>query len=438
MPDTELDAARLDEAARAILAANDRGGYTVPTEGLYPFQWNWDSAFVAMGFATFDLDRALRELERLVEGQWDDGMIPHIIFHAPSDSYFPGPEVWGTRHRIPTSGISQPPVLATALRFVAARAEAAARPRILALAHAAARSHAWWQRARDPEGVGLVAILHPWESGSDNSPAWDTALARVPETTTTIIRRRDTGHVDAAMRPRDEEYRRYIHLVDTYRAQGWDPAALWRAAPFRIAEVQMSAILCRAAQDLATLFEDLGEPQAAEAERRLAAHLTGGLKAAWRPALSRFVSRDLIADADIVAPTHAGFVPLLALDLADAERDAMVAEMARWSAGCVVGLPTTQPSDPAFDAKRYWRGPAWAIMDWLLADGLIRNGRRDAAEALLGPLLAAIAREGFAEYFDPMTGAGLGGGRFSWTAAAWLVLSREASRAAPLLETAAG
>ena len=61
---------RLREAARAVLAVNDRGGYTVPTAGLYPFQWNWDSAFVAMGFATWDCDRALAELEHLAEGQW--------------------------------------------------------------------------------------------------------------------------------------------------------------------------------------------------------------------------------------------------------------------------------------------------------------------------------------------------------------------------------
>jgi glycogen debranching enzyme len=426
MPDAALDA-----AAREVLAANDRGGYTVPTAGLYPFQWNWDSAFVAMGFATFDVDRALRELERLAEGQWDDGMIPHIVFHAPADTYFPGPEVWGTRHRIPTSGISQPPVFATALRFVAARAGAAERPRIAALARAAARSHAWWRAARDPDGIGLVAILHPWETGSDNSPAWDAALARVPQTTTTAIRRRDTGHVDAAMRPRDEDYRRYIQLVDTYGALGWAPAAMWRAAPFRIAEVQISAILCRAAQDLAVLFDELGEAAAAAAERALAAHLAAGLEAAWRPALSRFVSRDLVAGADIAAPTQAGFLPLLALDLDPARRDAMVAEMARWTEGCALGLPTTPPADPAFDAKRYWRGPVWAVVDWLLAEGLIRNGRRDAAEALLRPLLAAIAREGFAEYFDPLTGAGLGGGRFSWTAAAWLVLSRAAVAAAP-------
>ncbi|PWS38058.1 neutral trehalase [Falsiroseomonas bella] len=417
--------AELDAAARAVLSANDRGGYTVPTEGLYPFQWNWDSAFVAMGFATFDADRALRELERLVEGQWDDGMIPHIVFHAPADSYFPGPEVWGTRHRIPTSGISQPPVMGMALRFVAARAPAAMRPRIATLAHAAARSHAWWRAARDPEGIGLVAVLHPWETGSDNSPAWDAALARVPQDTTTPVRRRDTGHVDAAMRPRDEDYRRYIHLLDTYRAAGWQPAAMWRAAPFRIAEVQVSAILCRAAQDLSSVFDELGEPGAAAAQRALATHLAHGLDAAWRPALSRFVSRDLVAGEDIAAPTQAGFLPLLALDLDAPRRKAVLAEMRRWSAGCVLGLPTTPPYHPAFDAKRYWRGPVWAVVDWLLAEGLRRNGEAEAAQALIAPLLAAIARAGFDEYFDPLTGEGLGGRRFSWTAAAWLVLSRD-------------
>ncbi len=100
------------------MAANDRGGYTVPTDRLYPFQWNWDSAFVAMGFAAYDIDRAYRELERLAEGQWADGMIPHIVFHQPSDTYFPGPDVWRTHHVIPTSGITQPPVFAMALRKI--------------------------------------------------------------------------------------------------------------------------------------------------------------------------------------------------------------------------------------------------------------------------------------------------------------------------------
>lgn len=54
----------LDRQAQEILRRNDRGGYTVPTHGLYPFQWNWDSAFVALGFAEFDRDRAWQRSKR--------------------------------------------------------------------------------------------------------------------------------------------------------------------------------------------------------------------------------------------------------------------------------------------------------------------------------------------------------------------------------------
>jgi hypothetical protein len=79
----------LNARAQEILRRNDRGGYTVPTHGLYPYQWNWDSAFVALGFAEFDRDRAWREIETLISAQWEDGMIPHIVFHQEDPGYFP-------------------------------------------------------------------------------------------------------------------------------------------------------------------------------------------------------------------------------------------------------------------------------------------------------------------------------------------------------------
>ncbi|MCB5174490.1 MGH1-like glycoside hydrolase domain-containing protein [Microvirga lenta] len=423
-----------DEAARAILTRNDRGGYTVPTDRLYPFQWNWDSAFVAMGFATFDVDRAYRELERLIEGQWDDGMIPHIVFHAPSDTYFPGPEVWGTRHRIATSGITQPPVFGMALRHVHEAAVEAGLPnaaeRTRNLFQAALRSHRWWLRARDPDGLGLVAILHPWESGSDNSPAWDAALARVPTSTTTAIRRKDTGHVDAAMRPRDEDYQRFIHLVDTYRECGWDPQRQWAVAPFKIADVQMTAILARATADLIHLAEDFGwEAERAELSE-MHDRLTAGLARRWRSHLSRFVSLDLVSGEDVEAPTQACFMPLVALRIDDAQRQAVQAEIERWHEGMVVGLPSTAPFSPAFEPKRYWRGPVWAVVNWLIADGLRMNGLENLAQRIEQTTVRAIERAGFCEYFDPTTGEGLGGDTFSWTAAAYLVLGRRAKASA--------
>ncbi|WP_454852585.1 MGH1-like glycoside hydrolase domain-containing protein [Rhizobium binxianense] len=414
----------LDEA-RAILAANDRGGYTVPTDRLYPFQWNWDSAFVAMGFAAYDLDRAYRELERLTEGQWADGMIPHIVFHQPSDSYFPGPAVWRTKHAIPTSGITQPPVFAMALRKIyeaAVVAGSQANERTLPLYEAALKWHRWWYRARDPEGSGLVALLHPWESGSDNSPAWDIALARVPTTTVTPVVRKDTGHVDASMRPRDEDYRRFIHLVDTYAACGWDPARQWEKAEFKIADVQTSAILLRAGEDLQYLAALLGRAGDAAEIADCNDRTRQALEAQWRPALSRFVSRDLVSGQDVEAATQAGFIPLLALDLDDGIVKAAVAEMQRWSDGMKIIFPTTDPRSPTFEAKRYWRGPAWAIINWLLIEGLLRNGQPAFADQLRRSTLTAIEGQGFAEYFDPQTGEGCGGLGFSWTAAAYLVL----------------
>src|SRR5438128_8366886 len=86
--------AMIDEAKR-ILAANDRGGYCVPSAKLYPHQWNWDSAFIAIGWAWIDPRRAVSELTTLARGQWDDGLIPHIIF-SDAGHYEPGPVQWKT------------------------------------------------------------------------------------------------------------------------------------------------------------------------------------------------------------------------------------------------------------------------------------------------------------------------------------------------------
>ena len=199
-----------------------------------------------MGWATFDEARGFTEVERLLEGQWDDGLVPQIVFHAPSDDYFPGPAVWGVDHTPPTSGITQPPVLASAVRHMLERSQdrAAAEARVAAIYPRLVAYHRWWQRARDPNGSGLVSTLHPWETGMDNSPAWDAALARVPAATITAVQRRDTTHVNATMRPRAEEYQRFIHLVDLFRDVRWQPEKMLAASPFRVADIGTTLSCC--------------------------------------------------------------------------------------------------------------------------------------------------------------------------------------------------
>src|SRR6266545_2080288 len=85
------------QKAKDILINNDRGGYTIPSSRLYPFQWNWDSGFIALGLAYIDPQKAMDEIRSMFKGQWSNGMLPHINFHHVDPNYFPGPDVWGTK-----------------------------------------------------------------------------------------------------------------------------------------------------------------------------------------------------------------------------------------------------------------------------------------------------------------------------------------------------
>ena len=415
----------LIEQARAILRRNDRGGYTVPTDRLYPFQWNWDSAFVAMGWATFDEPRGFTEVERLLEGQWDDGLVPHIVFHAPSDDYFPGPSVWGTHHAPPTSGITQPPVLATAVRHLldTARDRAAAEARVAAIYPRLLRSHRWWHRARDPSHSGLVCVLHPWETGMDNSPAWDAALARVPTDTTTKVQRRDTTHVDAAMRPRAEEYQRFIHLVDLFRDADWQPERMLASSPFRVADIAANAILLRAERDLLRLAQRFGRAasDAEEIAGRIA-RMQAAIERLWSARHGMYLSLDQISGAPIGIATSAGLLPLYAGAVGADRAQAMAATLQDWADNVRWLVPSTARSEPSFDPLRYWRGPVWAVVNWMIADGLATSGQSMMATELRHGTVNLIASGGFSEYFDPRDGRGIGGADFSWTAAVYLLL----------------
>ena len=79
--------------------------------------------------------------------------------------------------------------------------------------------------------------------------------------------------------------------------------------------------------------------------------------------------------------------------------------------------------EPAFDPVKYWRGPIWVNMNWMIHHGLRRYGRDDLAERVKADTLHLLETVGMFEYFDARpadaggVNHGLGTDHFSWSAA---------------------
>jgi len=415
----------LRNKAISILQANDRGGYTVPTtSGLYPAQWNWDSCLVALGFAEYDEVRAWTEIETLFLGQWPDGMVPHIIFHGDDSSYFPNSAVWQGGPDKRSSGITQPPVAATVVRYLTNRfGIEQSRQHLEVLLPKLLKWHRWFYTARDPSGTGMAAIIHPWESGMDNSPIWDAALAAVPPGPSVAGMRKDTGFADVAVRPTSAEYDRYINLVITYRDADYDADKLFELAPFRVCDVGFNSILLRANKDLRFLLELTGDSAGVSDVDGMIEKSRAAIDACWDDTDQFYYSRNSLTGELIKKPGIAGLLPLYSDDSVASRHPELISRMKSWLAAVEVGVPSFEPGRPEFESKRYWRGPVWLVVNWMLLDGLKNNGYSELAESIRRSSVDIVAKSGFHEYFDPLSGEGLGGTDFSWTAAMVLFLS---------------
>jgi hypothetical protein len=222
----------LAQKAQAVLEENWTGSFTCPAQGLYPHQWSWDSAFISFAYAHFNPERAEQELFSLFRGQWNNGLLPHIVFHNKSAKYAPGPEFWQSERSstapkgLSTSGIVQPPIHASAALHIYKKApnKKQARGFLKKIFPKLSAWHTYLYKERDPHNEGLVYIRHPWESGQDNSPIWDSALKRIKLQDSDIpsYKRTDLQYVEADYRPTDESYDRYVYLVKLFCKLNYD------------------------------------------------------------------------------------------------------------------------------------------------------------------------------------------------------------------------
>jgi hypothetical protein len=417
--------------ARKVLDANWTGEATVASRSLYPHQWSWDAAFVAIGRSWFEPERAIRELEAMFRAQWANGMLPHIRFDPRTVDYFPGPDFWAS-DRVPlaprdqrTSGLTQPPLHARAALEVHRHAggDEEALPFLRRIFPKLVAQHAYLASRRDPAGHGLATIVHPWESGLDNSPIWDSELdaIEVPPGAIPPYRRYDLVHANAADRPSAAAYDRYVYLAVRYRDSGYDDADLLANSPFLVEDPLFNAIYLWSAHALAEIAGILGEDRAPfeAAARRIHDGLLAHL---WEPGARRFFAYDLRSRRSIRKESVDSMIPLLDPELPADLVEAIVAELTSRHFASPPGVerylvPSYDLDGAEFDRRRYWRGPVWINTDWLLWRGLRQHGWASLAGAIEDSVVGLVERSGFREYFDPFTGEGYGSPDFSWTAA---------------------
>ena len=423
---------RLLRQAKAVLSHNLQDGFTIPRAKLYPFQWNWDSGFVSLGFANYDVDAAINEINSLLSGQWENGMVPHIIFHSENETtYFPNWDFWettvnkGASQSPKTSGISQPPVLGFVLENILDK-----HPddkKVLAFAKMIypklVHYHRFWYTYRDPNREGLVFIYHPWESGRDNSPIWDDALDLIDLDHANLPHyiRQDTKISDAKERPTSRQYDQYVYLLELGKRYQYDGKGIAETSEFLIQDSLINAVLIRSNEGLIKVGKRLGF-DTKEIEEWQTQSVQQFNTKLWSEKLQTYTGYDL-RQAKQFPHWEIGGLTALFANIPNSERAVkMKAYLSNLMENNFYTVPSFDVYHELYDSKRYWRGPIWPQMNWMIYHGLKQYQFQSEADFVRESLLSLVERFGFHEYFEAqrqvveVSHGGYGGNDFSWTA----------------------
>lgn len=419
--------------AQKILNLNWKNGFTIPTSKLYPFQWNWDSGFTSIGLSHFRLDRAIQELQSLFSGQWENGMIPHIIFQSEDEkTYFPNYDFWessvnaGAPQQPKSSGITQPAVHGFVVEHLLNKF-----PDNEQLIHFIksifpniVHYHRFFYTYRDPDREGLTYIFHPWESGRDNSPLWDASLDRISfnQDELPFYERQDLKLASASERPTNFQYDRYVYLLALGKKYKYDERAIFEESPFLIQDTLMNAVLIASNQSLIRIGKRFGfdvheiQEWQSQAQRVFDDKL-------WNDELQTYVGYDLRQNEQILHKEIGGFTTLLAKIPNENRAQKLNQYLLDLHQKGFYLCPSFDVESPLFDSKRYWRGPIWPQMNWMIYQGLKKYNYDKTADIVKSDLIKLVDQLGYYEYFESQKSlatqlqTGYGGGNFSWTAA---------------------
>jgi neutral trehalase len=145
-----------------------------------------------------------------------------------------------------------------------------------------------------------------------------------------------------------------------------------------------------------------------------------GMDWLWNEDAGAYCSRDATTHESSGLVTNASFLAFYAGVGSPAQRARLIAALERLTASATYLVPSLEAGSREYDHRRYWRGPIWLVVSYMVAQGLAEQGHGGWAERIRSDSARLIEKSGFYESFSPETGEGSGGPDFSWTAAMWL------------------
>lgn len=365
--------------------------YTLPSADHYPYQWLWDSCFHAIVLAKFEPFAAKAELKALLSKQFENGLVPHIIYWTPGILHL---FRWGVEG---TSSLTQPPMLAYAAWEVHNRDLDT--PFLQTIFPSLVSYYRFLLSERDPHGHGLASIINPDESGEDNSPRFDIPLG-----------------VQPSVSLKDHLAKR-TELVDRNRECNFEAGTCMRDF-FWVKDVLFNTVLV---ENLRALSKIAAYLKHTEYEHSFA-HDAEKVAAAMREHMFEDGVYWSTMGEDfrkLKTATWAHFAPLFAGLYSPEEAQRVVREHLLNSETFYApfGIRTTSAKEEAYRPHAddfSWRGPSWMAQHWFIYKGLKRYGFEKEAADIRQKSIALLEKSGFRECFDPETGDGFGARGFTW------------------------
>lgn len=426
---TASQRAGLAIAARQLLSENTETGifegqtytFTVPSlvENAYPFQWFWDSCFHTIVWASLDIERAKEEMRSLLTAQQKDGFIPHTIFWNP-DRMIRAPWMWhwqesrGRLSCLPgfpkprTTALMQPPLLAQAVEHILrVDPDKHFLSEILPKLN---RYYAWLFKVRDPDRDFLITITSAYESGLDWGPAYDPVIGFKP----------GRGFRELWLRGRARTIFNKILF-------NFNERPMLAHGPFHVEDVLVNSILALNLDILGKLNRMKGNEILGTYWEDTARRLTDALIAkCWDKERGAFFNLD---GREERRNTVLGIQSLMPLIIPWLSRRYVAVLVERhllnpeefW---LPYPVPSVAKSEPAFTPTSLvttcrheftWRGSTWMNLNWFLIQALRVHGYSKEADVLAEKSKRLVLRGGFREFFNPLTGEGLGAKNFGWS-----------------------